>query len=127
MLATYLTDYCVVDDTPGQVLHRSVRSHHSLNANTATVGVSNKYFRKSRPRQSLSGKWGQERIGATLSKTIRESTTDCKINYLLKYFDLLCRAKQKADRIGLSLITGELKRVKEQCLFLESLDEQDCV
>ena len=56
-------------------------------------------------------------------KTIRESTTGCKTNNLLKYFDLLCRAKHKADRVGLELIGSEIKRVKRKYQFLKSWDK----
>ncbi len=53
--------------------------------------------------------------------TIKESTNGCKTNNLLKYFDLLCRAKHVADQAGLKLIEDELERVKGKYLYFESL------
>ena len=41
-----LTDYCVVVDTPGQVLYRSVRTHHCMDYSMAVVGVKLKFFNK---------------------------------------------------------------------------------
>jgi hypothetical protein len=67
----------------------------------------------------LSGQQEPERIGATLN-TIKEPTSGCKLNNLLKYHSFLSKARQVADSVGLKLIEDELKRVKGKYLYFES-------
>ncbi len=52
--------------------------------------------------------------------TIKKSTTSCKTNNLLKYFDFLCKAKHVADPVGLELLENELRRIKSnvECIRL---------
>ena len=64
-------------------------------------------------------KAGPERIGTTMNN-IKELTNGCKLNNLLKYHNLLSKARLVTDQEGLKLIEPELKRTKEIFLFLES-------
>ncbi len=67
----------------------------------------------------MDGRRGQK--GLYCMNTINELTHGCKRKNLLKYFDLLCKAKPVADIAGLRLIEDELERVKGKYLFFESL------
>ena len=69
---------------------------------------------------AIFGKTRPERIGETV-RTIEKSKVVCKTNNLLRYFDLLCRAKHVADPVGLELLENELRRIKGKVLFFESL------
>ncbi len=65
----------------------------------------------------MDGRRGQK--GLNYMSTINELTHGCKTNNLLKYFDLLCKAKYVADTVGLKLIEDELERVKGKYLYFE--------
>ena len=71
---------------------------------------------------AIFGKTRPERIGETVH-TIEKSKLVCKTNNLLRYFDLLCRAKHVADPVGLELLANELRRIKSKVLFFESWGE----